>query len=86
MPKELVPTTRIGRIAAIVDRELAKIEMDLARVDAEPAPLGRLELLARLIRQLELTDDRPKTDNPYEGLPAPLLREVLKHIDAKKTG
>ena len=77
------PTTRLGRISAIVDRELTAIEKDLDKPEAEPAPLGRLEMLARLIRQLDLQDTNIAADNPYEGLPPELLRQVLQHAKPK---
>lgn len=71
--------SRLERIAAIVDRELAAIEKELQGPGAEPAPLGRLELLAKLIRQLDLYDDPKAIDDPYAGIPANLLREVMKY-------
>jgi len=77
------PTTRLGRISAIVDRELTAIEVGLAVPNPEPAPLGRLEMLARLIRQLDLQDTNTAADNPYEGLPPELLRQVLQHAKPK---
>ncbi len=73
---------RLERITAIVDRELAMIEKELGD-PTMPAPLGRLELLARLIRQLDLYDGRQVSDNPYAGLPADLLRQVLQHAGTK---
>jgi hypothetical protein len=75
---------RLERIAALVDRELAMIEKELAAPDV-PAPLGRLEMLAKLIRQLDLYDGRQVSDNPYAGLPADLLRQVLQHAGTKPT-
>ncbi len=79
------PTTRLGRISLVVDRELAAIEKALEAGGDDPAPLGRLEILARLIRQLDLPDDTIATDNPYEGLPPDLLRQVLQHANKKPT-
>jgi hypothetical protein len=76
---------RLERISKLVDRELTAIETAVAQPDSPPVDLERLESLARLVRQLNLTDTEGIT-NPYDGVPAELLQEVLKHAQIRKKG
>jgi hypothetical protein len=68
---------RVERIAKLVDNELTLLENE-ERVD-----LGRLEVLARLVRHLDMTDTAEAT-NPFDNLPADLLKRVLEHAPTQK--